>query len=46
MRDKSKRIEQLKLSREAAREAAAAWNRVQKSINASKPSANDRFRKT
>ena len=45
MKDKSKRIEQMKLSQEANKEAAAAWTRVQNSMKNSKPAANERFKK-
>lgn len=46
MKDKSRRLEQMKLNSAADREAAAAWSRVQKSIKNSKPAANERFKRT
>ena len=46
MRDKSKRLEQMKLSSAQERAAAAAWKRVQKSLKESKPASNERFRRT
>lgn len=45
MKDKSKRIEQIKLSQESNKEAASAWTRVKNSIKNSKPVANERFKK-
>ena len=47
MKDKTKRLEQQKLSLECDREAAAAWGRVQKGLKASKPANNDnRFKRS
>jgi hypothetical protein len=46
MKDKSVRIEQIRLACERLREAAAAWGRVQKGLKASKPAANDRFKRS
>ena len=46
MKDKSVRVEQIRISRLNDKEAAAAWNRVQKNMKASKPVESNRFRKT
>ena len=47
MKDKTRRLEQQKLSLAADREAAAAWGRVQKGLKASKPANNDnRFKRS
>ena len=47
MKDKTKRLEQQKLSLESAREAAAAWGRLQKELKASKPvNNNNRFKRS
>ena len=46
MKDKSKRVEQIKLSCVNAKEAATVWNRIKNSIKNSKPSSNDRFKRT
>ena len=47
MKNKTKRLEQQKLSLESGREAAAAWGRVQKGLKASKPANNDnRFKRS
>ena len=46
LKNKARRLEQIKLSRESDREAAAAWGRVQKGLKASKPANNDnRFKR-
>ena len=46
MKDKSVRIEQIKLACERLKEDSAAWGRVQKSLKASKPAANTRFKRS
>ena len=47
MKDKTKRVEQQKLGLQSAREAAAAWCRVQKGLKNSKPANNDsRFKRS
>jgi hypothetical protein len=43
MKDKSVRIEQIRLACQRLKEDAVGWGRVQKSIKSSKPVTNDRF---
>ena len=45
MKNKARRIEQIKLTLENGREAAAAWGRVQKGLKNDKPvNINNRFK--
>ena len=46
MKDKSVRIEQIRLACKRLREDAVAWGRVQKNLKASKLLTNDRFKKS
>ena len=46
MKDKTRRLEQIKISCENNKEAAAAWGRVQKGLKNDKPAHNDnRFKR-
>ena len=46
MKNKARRIEQVKLTLESGREAAAAWGRVQKGLKNDKPANNNnRFKR-
>jgi hypothetical protein len=46
MKDMSVRIEQTRLACERLKEDAKAWGRVQKSLKASKPATNERFKRS
>jgi hypothetical protein len=46
MKDKSIRIEQMRLACERLKEDALAWRRVQKNLKASKPANNERFKRS
>ena len=46
MKDKSVRVEQIRINCVNDKQAAIAWRRVQKSVKDSKPVETNRFRKS